>query len=286
MNAILAWLAELESMARDLYEKGAAYFGSNQKLSSLLGKLALDETYHYNTVLRMQNIIDSEGSDFMPAIQLEEAKVDLYKNLIIETIRKLNEKTLTESDIYRCILSVEFSEWNDYFVFAVNSVFAGSEDAHPVASKCQRHVTRLEYYFHSEQSLMELYDQLVKIPRLWNYRILVVDDDQPIRDVIAAVLQKYYLVDTASNGVSALQKVREFYYDVVVSDISMPEMDGIQLYKALSEIEDFDRRTVILMSGNADPTNSLFTDLGTPLIEKPFVLDRLLRTIEQVIRNE
>ncbi|HUI70089.1 MAG TPA: response regulator [Spirochaetia bacterium] len=284
--ALFSWLSELELLAKELYEKGATYFGSNKKLSELLGRLALDEAYHYATVLKMQDSVLNDHRGFVPAVDLEEAKLGRSRDLIRDSIARMEQSTLTENDICNCILAVEFSEWNDFFVFAVNSVFAKGNDAQQVASKCQRHITRLEYYFHSEQSLVALYDQLVKIPKLWNHRILVVDDDKAIRDLIVTVLgKKYYRVDTAQDGADALQKVTDSYYDVVVSDISMPEMDGIQLSKALSKLPDFDRETVILMSGNADPEDSLIRELGVRLIEKPFTMNALAAMIDQVLQK-
>jgi CheY-like chemotaxis protein len=64
--------------------------------------------------------------------------------------------------------------------------------------------------------------------RLW---ILVVDDQEPVRDLIADILvAEGHYVRTVENGVDALRLLGEQEYDVILSDMMMPEMDGQQLY--------------------------------------------------------
>ena len=60
--------------------------------------------------------------------------------------------------------------------------------------------------------------------------ILIVDDEKPIRDSIARHYRlKGYEVDTAENGLDALDKLSQDSYKAVVTDIRMPEMDGVEL---------------------------------------------------------
>src|SRR5262245_66464885 len=69
-------------------------------------------------------------------------------------------------------------------------------------------------------------------------RVLVIDDEEAARFGIRKVLEKErYQVDLAGNGQEALQKIREFSPHVVISDINMPEMDGITLLKEMSRLE-------------------------------------------------
>jgi CheY-like chemotaxis protein len=80
-------------------------------------------------------------------------------------------------------------------------------------------------------------------------RILVIDDDGPIRDVFATILRKAgYEVVTAGDGREAFRNSRPESFDVVVTDISMPEMDGIEVITRLREAKP--RPHVIAMSGN------------------------------------
>lgn len=76
-------------------------------------------------------------------------------------------------------------------------------------------------------------------------KILVVDDEDIIRESISFILQKEgYTVDVAENGAIAYQKVQDEQYDLVISDIEMPEMKGIEL---LEKIVKLDLRTSVIM---------------------------------------
>ena len=61
-------------------------------------------------------------------------------------------------------------------------------------------------------------------------RILIVDDEKIIRESLAFVIKKEgYLVDEASNGKEALKKHEQHPYDIIITDIEMPEMRGMEL---------------------------------------------------------
>ena len=80
-----------------------------------------------------------------------------------------------------------------------------------------------------------------------NVRILVVDDEENIRLLFKEELEEEnYEVEVASNGYEALEKIKNTHFDLVVMDIKMPGMDGIQ---ALNEIKNINKdQPVILCS--------------------------------------
>lgn len=68
-------------------------------------------------------------------------------------------------------------------------------------------------------------------------KILIVDDEKPIRDSLKMVLnEEGFAADVAGDGEEALLKIKENSYDVVISDIKMPKLDGIQLLESASKI--------------------------------------------------
>src|SRR3989344_3392508 len=67
-------------------------------------------------------------------------------------------------------------------------------------------------------------------------KILIVDDEVDIREMMDGYLRKKeYLIATASNGLEALQVVKDAPPDLIITDIIMPEMDGYQFYKELKK---------------------------------------------------
>lgn len=99
--------------------------------------------------------------------------------------------------------------------------------------------------------------------------VLVVDDEAAIRELIQLALEdEGYEAHGAASGVEALAAVARETPDLVLSDVSMPQMDGLTLARRLVRLGI----PVILMSAVAT-----VVDLpGVPLLRKPFDLDRLL----------
>jgi two-component system, cell cycle sensor histidine kinase and response regulator CckA len=117
--------------------------------------------------------------------------------------------------------------------------------------------------------------------------VLVVDDETAVRRFAARVLQREgYQVVEATDGMEALETVRVggVSFEVVVSDIVMPRLNGVELMQALSESHP--TLPVILMSGYA---TAALSELGiaTPcsILTKPFPADRLLAEVQRCIRR-
>jgi DNA-binding NtrC family response regulator len=77
-------------------------------------------------------------------------------------------------------------------------------------------------------------------------KVLVVDDDQGLRQSLSSALiaSGKYQVEEAFDGVNALEKVKANPYDIVILDIDMPRMNGLQ---ALTEIKEFNPGIIVLM---------------------------------------
>jgi DNA-binding NtrC family response regulator len=114
-------------------------------------------------------------------------------------------------------------------------------------------------------------------------KVFVVDDEVQIAEVLSLGLREAALdVETFNDARSALLRAQDYPPDVLVSDIAMPEMDGIALAKALRK--QYPNCKMILISGN--PGWKTHEDWrgdgleGVVLLPKPFALSQLLCLIE------
>ena len=83
-------------------------------------------------------------------------------------------------------------------------------------------------------------------------RALVVDDNSDIREMLAAFLQySGYEVVTASSAAAALKTARARLFDVIISDIGMPEMNGYELAQALRALPDYEAVPMVAVTGFA-----------------------------------
>ncbi|HSS77758.1 MAG TPA: sigma-54 dependent transcriptional regulator [Thermoanaerobaculia bacterium] len=114
--------------------------------------------------------------------------------------------------------------------------------------------------------------------------VLVVDDEAAIRDSLHMILEyEGYRVEEAGNGSQALSKVAERAPDAIVLDIKMPEMDGLELLKALRE-RGYDM-PVLVISGHADVATAVeATRRGAfDFFEKPLQRERVLLSLRNAV---
>jgi len=104
--------------------------------------------------------------------------------------------------------------------------------------------------------------------------ILVVDDEEPMVDLLTDILEDQgYAVITAHNGRVALQLAQEQHPDLVISDVMMPFVDGIELTKRLRAGHGTRNMPVILMSAAMSP--DLAACGANDFVGKPFAIERI-----------
>ena len=87
-------------------------------------------------------------------------------------------------------------------------------------------------------------------------RALVVDDSPMVRDLHAFMLQSGgFQVDGAENGSDALEKLLRRKYDLIVTDINMPRMDGYELVRSIREIEQYKATPIIIVSTESEASD-------------------------------
>lgn len=117
------------------------------------------------------------------------------------------------------------------------------------------------------------------------YKILVVDDELTLLDTIRAYLeQEGYIVQTAVNGTAALHTFRQFQPDLMVLDIMLPEIDGLEVLRQVRQTSDI---FVIMLTAKADETDKIIgLGLGADdYITKPFSPRELVARIKAALRR-
>jgi PAS domain S-box-containing protein len=111
--------------------------------------------------------------------------------------------------------------------------------------------------------------------------ILVVDDNSDMRAYLKTVLSRKFTVVAAGNGIEALEKIENRIPQLVVSDVMMPLMDGIQLLKAIKENKKYERIPVILLTARAGEESKIegYQIGADDYLVKPFSTKELLARI-------
>lgn len=115
-------------------------------------------------------------------------------------------------------------------------------------------------------------------------KILVIDDERSIRNTLKDILEyEKYSVDLAEDGIKGIEKIKGNGFDVVLCDIKMPGMDGIEVLEQLVQISPDTPVVMISGHGNIDTAVESIKKGAFDYIEKPLDLNRLLITIRNAM---
>lgn len=115
-------------------------------------------------------------------------------------------------------------------------------------------------------------------------KILVIDDERSIRNTLKDILEyEKYEVDLAEDGKKGLEMVKQTEYDIILCDIKMPGMDGIEVLEQLNSIAPDSPVVMISGHGNIDTAVESIKKGAYDFIEKPLDLNRLLITIRNAM---
>lgn len=117
-------------------------------------------------------------------------------------------------------------------------------------------------------------------------RVLLVDDHHAVRRVMRALLEKsgkVEVVGEASNGVEAVEQAAKLKPDVVVMDVKMPKMDGLQATKAILSNEPNTRVVLLSVYSAADLEESIFEAGAIAFVPKQAASTELLPAIQMAI---
>jgi DNA-binding NtrC family response regulator len=115
-------------------------------------------------------------------------------------------------------------------------------------------------------------------------KILIIDDERSIRNTLKDILEfEKHQVTLAENGKVGLEAAQATTFDVIFSDIKMPEMDGIELLTALKELEIEAPVVMISGHGNIETAVECIKKGAFDFIEKPIDLNRLLITLRNAL---
>ena len=123
-------------------------------------------------------------------------------------------------------------------------------------------------------------------PPLDSQAVLIVEDEAALAAaMVESFMNAGYLVDRAGDGEEALARLEGGHYDLIISDLKMPRMDGIQLFGVVRERHPAMAEHIMFVTGDVIGTDAerFLADSGCRWLAKPFRLGELLRLAKEVI---
>jgi two-component system, OmpR family, alkaline phosphatase synthesis response regulator PhoP len=121
-----------------------------------------------------------------------------------------------------------------------------------------------------------------------NYKILIVEDEPNLNELLSYNFKKVgYEVRSASNGMKALKLLRAYQPDIILTDILMPDMDGIKMCREIKKIKTLQNIPVIFITGSNDEYRfiSAMDAGGSDYVSKPVSIPFLLKMVDQNIQE-
>ena len=116
--------------------------------------------------------------------------------------------------------------------------------------------------------------------------ILIIDDEKPIRRTVAEILEfEKYKVDQAEDGEQGLNMIKSKKYDLVLCDIKMPKMDGIDVLTEVQKMDEIVPMVMISGHGTIETAVDALKNGAFDYISKPPDLNRLLVTVRNALEK-
>ena len=122
-----------------------------------------------------------------------------------------------------------------------------------------------------------------------NSKILLVDDEEDILEFLSYNLKKEgFRIDTANNGISALKKLEKSKPDLIILDVMMPEMDGIEVCEKIREQDKFDDILILFLTARSEEYSELagFSAGADDYITKPIKPKLLVSRVNAILKRK
>jgi two-component system chemotaxis response regulator CheY len=120
-------------------------------------------------------------------------------------------------------------------------------------------------------------------------KILVVDDSESIREILKSLLlEESYLVEIAEDGLKALEKLKTNNFDLILTDLHMPNLDGIGFIEEARKLEQYKRVPILFLTTETqqDAKDKAKEAGATGWIIKPFVPAKIKTIVNRMIHPQ
>lgn len=123
-------------------------------------------------------------------------------------------------------------------------------------------------------------------PGMHEKKTLIIEDDGLNTKLLKIIFKKVSRVETASDGREGLDKLRKEYFDLIISDVEMPYMTGIELLKEVRKADPEIANRFLFFTGTANPDHINFMkDNNLNYLNKPSHPSRLMDIAEEILSN-
>jgi CheY-like chemotaxis protein len=286
MIEIIDWLAGIEEKAAILYGQVSVAFAEDKTFSAFLSILAEEEEEHHALLLEAAGHEVREAMS-EPCFSFDEVLRRKIEFPIVRAHALLKKGELTKTAMVEIIAEAEYSEWNEIYLYVVDILKGHGREFQKAVAKIEKHRMNIERFISSFSGGDRILEKIGQLHPVWKRRILVVEDDPAIANMLKSLVTAEAEVVLAEDGEVGLARLREGFFDVIVSDIEMPKMNGIDMYKLALEVDPELKDRFVFFTGTKKPEDLEFFETSTlTLLPKPSPLSAIRKAIKEVATRQ
>ncbi|MFH2218347.1 MAG: response regulator [Pseudomonadota bacterium] len=286
MKTIINWLRSMEMLASNVYMEAADQLDKDQEFSAFLSRMSDDEAWHFHIMGSAMMFLEETKETPLPAIRIDSDIKETLELPFKDLYEAISKKSITRKDVVDCIVKTEFTEWNSIFVYVINTLQKRTAMFQHVAATIELHKEKAIKFLESLPEDLRVSGDTWRLPDIWDKKILIVENETAVRELLSDVLKGMGQIETAANGQEGLDKIFRDFFNVVISNTDMPVMDGIEFYQKAVAANPNIHRQFLFCTGDMEPEARKFLkESNLPHLEKPFSLRALNRIVQEMMEK-
>ena len=283
MDSIITWLIGVETSAANLYEEAAIVFRGDEDFSRFLSQMAVEEREHEKLLQKASAAIsDSEmkrasfyfGDDFRNKIEAPFSRA----------LRLSKDGTLTKNAMVNVVADAEFSEWNELLLYTLDLLNVLDEEVQQAILDFKKHRIRAQEYIASLPGGDSVILRVQRLTRPGGKRVLIVEDNLSVARMLEALAMDQVEVIIARDGQEGISCIQQRQFDLIISEIDLPKMNGVEMYKQALEKNPNIGSRFIFFTGTENPEHLDFVrSTNTLMLPKPSPVKLICEKINGVL---
>jgi CheY-like chemotaxis protein len=283
MDSIITWLIGVETSAANLYEEAAIVFRGDEDFSRFLSQMAVEEREHEKLLLKASAAIsDNEmkrasfyfGDDFRNKIEAPFSRA----------LRLSKDGTLTKNAMVNVVADAEFSEWNELLLYSLDLLNFLDEGVQQAILDFKKHRMRAQEYIASLPGGDSVILRVQRLTRPGGKRVLIVEDNLSVARMLEALAMDQVEVIIARDGQEGISCIQQRQFDLIISEIDLPKMNGVEMYKQALEKNPNIGSRFIFFTGTENPEHLDFVrSTNTLMLPKPSPVKLICEKMNDVL---
>jgi len=283
LKETITWLIDIESSAASLYAEGAEAFREDEDLSRFLELMSAEELEHIKLLQQAKGAI-SDNEIKRACFYFDDHFRKKIEAPFIRARRLLKDGDLTKATMIDILAEAEFSEWNELFLYILDTLKVLDEDVQKAVADIDQHRRHIQEFILSLPDGDSLIQRVRRLSRTVSKRALIVEDNNAVARMLEALVADNVEVIIARNGQEGLSHLLQGHFDLIVSTIEMPEMHGIEMYKQALATDPSLHLRFIFFTGTENPEHLRFIrDSKTLMLAKPSPVRLISEMMHEVL---